>query len=106
MIRWQIEYDEYGRAWVAEMRDYPYTDKQSDKPFTERTQDLPLGQIRILEDLNGDGLFDKSTIFASGLSWPTGLAFWKGGVYVVATPELHYLKDTDGDLWPTCGCLW
>ena len=37
------------------------------------------------------------TIFAEGLSWPTGLAFWKGGVFVTATPDVWYLKDTDGD---------
>lgn len=92
-----MEYDENGRAYVAEMRDYPYTDKASDKPFVERTKDEPLGRIRLLEDANGDGRFDKSTIFAEGLSWPTGLALWKGGVYVVATPDLWYLKDTDGD---------
>lgn len=92
-----MEYDENGRAYVAEMRDYPYTDKASDKPFVERTKDEPLGRIRLLEDTDGDGRFDKSTIFAEGLSWPTGLALWKGGVYVVATPDLWYLKDTDGD---------
>ncbi len=92
-----MEYDEAGRAWVAEMRDYPYTDKNADKPFTEKTTDLPLGRIRILEDTNDDGVFDKSTIFADNLSWPTGLALWKGGVFVVATPDMWYLKDTDGD---------
>lgn len=92
-----MEYDENGRAYVAEMRDYPYTDKASDKPFVERTKDEPLGRIRLLEDTDGDGRLDKSTIFAEGLSWPTGLALWKGGVYVVATPDLWYLKDTDGD---------
>jgi putative membrane-bound dehydrogenase-like protein len=92
-----MEYDESGRAYVAEMRDYPYTDKASDKPFVERTKDEPLGRIRLLEDTDGDGRFDKSTVFAEGLSWPTGLALWKGGVYVVATPDLWYLKDTDGD---------
>jgi putative membrane-bound dehydrogenase-like protein len=92
-----MEYDEKGRAYVAEMRDYPYTDKSTDQPFRERATDLPLGRIRILEDADGDGTFDRSTIFADGLSWPTGLALWKGGVYVAATPDLLYLKDTDGD---------
>src|SRR5262249_25919841 len=69
----------------------------TDKPFTERTTDAPLGRIRMLEDTDGDGVFDRSTIFAEGLSWPTGLAFWKGGVFVAATPDIWYLKDTDGD---------
>ena len=92
-----MEYDENGRAYVAEMLDYPYTDRTNDKPLTERTTDLPLGRIRLLEDADGDGRFDRSTVFADGLSWPTGLALWKGGVYVAATPDLWYFKDTDGD---------
>jgi putative membrane-bound dehydrogenase-like protein len=92
-----MEYDENGRAYVAEMRDYPYTDRSTDKPNTERTADQAIGRIRLLEDTDGDGRFDRSTIFADGLSWPTGLALWQGGVYVAATPDLWYLKDTDGD---------
>lgn len=90
-------YDEQGRAFVAEMRDYPFVDPAHDKPFAENTLDEPIGQIRLLDDSNGDGQFDKSTVFADRLSWPTGLALWKGGLYVVATPDLWYLKDTDGD---------
>ncbi|WP_397568271.1 PVC-type heme-binding CxxCH protein [Schlesneria sp. T3-172] len=92
-----MEYDENGRAYVIEMSDYPYTDKTKDKPFTEKTADLPIGRVRLLEDHDGDGKFDKSTIFAADLSWPTGLAIWQGGIYVSATPDLWYFKDTDGD---------
>jgi putative membrane-bound dehydrogenase-like protein len=92
-----LAYDEDGRAWVLEMRDYPYTDKANDRPFAESTRDLPLGRIRVLRDTDGDGVFDDSVVFADNLSWPTGLALWKGGVFVAATPDLWYLKDTDGD---------
>ena len=90
-------YDENGLAYVAEMSDYPYTDKTTDKPFVERTMDRPIGRVRVLEDTDGDGDFDRGSIFANELSWPTGLALWKGGVYVAATPDIWYLKDTDGD---------
>ncbi len=90
-------YDEWGHAYVAEMRDYPYTDKSSDKPFVERTTDAPLGRVRRLEDTDNDGSFDTSTIFAADLSWPTGLALWRGGVFVTATPDIWYLRDDDGD---------
>jgi putative membrane-bound dehydrogenase-like protein len=92
-----LEYDEHGQGWVLEMRDYPFTDKNTDKPFAEKTADLPLGRIRILRDTNGDGVFDESRIFADDISWPTGLAFWKGGAIVAATPDIWYFKDTDGD---------
>lgn len=75
-----LEYDPDGRAYVVEMSDYPYTDKSTDKPNIERTTDLPLGRVRVLQDLDGDGRFDRSTIFARDLSWRTGLAFWKKGL--------------------------
>ena len=90
-------YDEKGRLFVVEMNDYPYTDKTTDKPNVERTRDLPIGKIRLLIDTDDDGVFDQSTIFARDLSWPTGIAVYDGGVFVAATPDLWYLKDTDGD---------
>lgn len=92
-----IEYDEHGWAYVAEMLDYPYTDKSTDVPNVERTTDLPIGRVRLLRDTDGDGVFDESSIFADQLSWPTGLACWDGGIFVAATPDIWYFKDTDGD---------
>jgi putative membrane-bound dehydrogenase-like protein len=91
-----MTYDEDGRAYVCEMNDYPYTDKAHHKPSQENPTDKPIGRIRLLVDTNGDGKFDKSTIFAEGLSWPTGVVCWKGGIFVAATPDIWYLKDTTG----------
>ncbi|MPY90249.1 MAG: c-type cytochrome [Luteitalea sp.] len=90
-------YDENGRGYVAEMRDYPYTAKDTAQSLEEQTNQDPIGRIRLLEDVDGDGFFDKSSVFAEQLSWPTGLAPWKGGVFVAATPDIWYLKDTDND---------
>lgn len=92
-----LTYDEDGRAYVAEMNDYPYTDKAQHKPSQLNPTDAPIGKIRLLVDDDGDGRFDRSTVFADGLSWPTGVACWKGGVVVTATPDVWYLKDTNGD---------
>lgn len=92
-----MAYDENGRAYVCEMRDYPYTDKANHKPSQENPTDAPIGRVRLLADTDGDGRLDQATIFAEGLSWPTGVACWKGGVFVAATPDIWYLKDTDGD---------
>jgi putative membrane-bound dehydrogenase-like protein len=81
-------YDEDGRLYVVEMRDYP----------NPRTPGEPaLGRVRLLEDKDGDGFYETATVFADGLQWPTGIACWDGGVYVTAAPDILYLKDIDGD---------
>jgi putative membrane-bound dehydrogenase-like protein len=90
-------YDENGVGYVAEMRDYPYTDKATHTAWKDNTTDAPLGRIRQLIDRDGDGVFDESHVFAEGLSWPTGVACWNGGIVVTATPDVWFFKDTDGD---------
>ncbi|MFO0948625.1 MAG: PVC-type heme-binding CxxCH protein [Planctomycetota bacterium] len=80
--------DENGRMYVVEMRGYPYPEKMGD---------APIGQIRVLDDTDGDGVYDKSAVLVDGLSWPTGLELWKGGVFVTVAPDIWYFKDTDGD---------
>lgn len=80
-----MAFDEDGRLFVVEMRGY-----------SEDGDDL-LGRVRLLEDTDGNGQFDRSTIYADGLSWPTGIACFDGGVFVGAAPDILYLKDVDGD---------
>jgi putative membrane-bound dehydrogenase-like protein len=86
-----LAYDEDGRAYVVEMRDYPYPEEKNAEP-----KEFP-GTVRLLEDTDGDGRFDKSTVFADQLAWPTSAACWKGGVFVAAAPDIWYFKDTDGN---------
>ena len=83
--------DEDGRAYVVEMRDYPYPEEKNAEP-----KEFP-GTVRLLEDENGDGKFDKSTVFADQLAWPTSVCCYRGGVFVAAAPDIWYFKDTDGD---------
>ncbi len=78
-------FDENGRLFVCEMIDY-----------SER-RDERLGTIVMLEDTNDDGVYDKSTVFAKGFPWPTALFWAKGGLFLAATPDIYYLRDTDGD---------
>ena len=83
-----MAWDEDGRLYVAENIDYPEATKPGKKP---------LGRIRLLIDSKGDGVYDRSTVFADGLQWPSSIVPWKGGIFVTAAPQLLYLKDTDGD---------
>jgi putative membrane-bound dehydrogenase-like protein len=83
-----FEWDARGRLWVVEMRDYPLGMDGKGKPG---------GVIKVLEDADGDGRYDKATAFLEGLPYPTGVQPWRKGVLVAAAPDLFYAEDTDGD---------
>ncbi len=80
-----IAFDERGRMFVVEMRGY-----------SEHREEA-LGRVKMLVDEDDDGVFDKATIYAEGLKWPTSVCCYDGGVFVTASPDIFYFKDTDGD---------
>ena len=89
-------FDEFGRMYVAEMHGYPFSQEPTRlNPDGGGKPDA--GIIRLLEDTDGDGRMDRSVVFADGLSWPTSVCCYDGGVFVLAPQYLYYLKDTDGD---------
>ncbi|WP_206028652.1 PVC-type heme-binding CxxCH protein [Thalassoroseus pseudoceratinae] len=82
-----MTFDEQGRVWVTESFEYP---RREPGPGRDR--------IKVLEDTDGDGRMDKTTIFADGLNIPSGIAVGHGGVWVANAPNLLFMQDTDGDL--------
>jgi len=89
-------FDEFGRMFVAEMHGYPFS-SESTKLNPEGGGKQNAGIIRMLEDTNGDGQMDSSVVFVDGISWPTSVCCYNGGVFVIAPGDLYFFKDTDGD---------
>lgn len=83
-----FDWDGAGRLWVVEMADYP---------LGLGEEGASGGRIRVLEDGDGDGVYETSTLFAEGLNFPNGLLTWRDGVLVTAAPDILYLEDSDGD---------
>jgi putative heme-binding domain-containing protein len=83
----QMRWDGRGRLWVSCSTTYPHV-----YPGNE-----PNDKLVILEDTDGDGKADKSTVFADNLHIPLSFEFGDGGVYVSEMPHLTFLQDTDGD---------
>ncbi|HEX5269959.1 MAG TPA: PVC-type heme-binding CxxCH protein [Gemmataceae bacterium] len=76
-----MAFDEDGKLWVVEMRDYPNGPKPGEKPQ---------GRIMVLEDKDGDGFYETATVFADNLLFANGIMPWKGGVIVTMAPQIVY----------------
>lgn len=80
-----VAWDEDGRLFVVEMRGYS----------EDRGENL--GRVRLLHDDDRDGTYDRATVFASDLAWPTAVVVWGGGIFVGDAPDVIWLRDADGD---------
>ncbi|MDP7293108.1 MAG: GDSL-type esterase/lipase family protein [Verrucomicrobiota bacterium] len=83
----QMRWDARGRLWVSCSTTYPHV-----YPGNE-----PNDKIVILEDTDGDGRADTSSVFADDLQIPLSFEFGNGGVYISEEPHFIFIKDTDGD---------
>ena len=85
-----LSFDEDGRLYVLEMRSY-----MLDIDGTGERD--PIGRISLLVDTDGDGRFDRSTIFVDQLVLPRAVAAVKSGLLYVADYKLYFARDSDGD---------
>jgi putative heme-binding domain-containing protein len=83
----QMNFDPSGKLWVASSETYPQVE----------VGQTPDDKIIVLQDSDGDGKADKSTVFADGMMMPTAVLPGDGGVYVGQSTDLLHFKDTDGD---------
>src|SRR5690606_39489473 len=79
-------FDENRRMYVVEDRGYP-DPAEGGNPDT-------IGRVALLEDMDGDGKYDRRHEFAADLTYPNGILPWKGGVFVTCSPNIYYFKDT------------
>ena len=79
-----ICFDEDGRLFVVEMRGYP--DRREER----------LGRIKLLESSKRDGHYDKATVYADHLPWPTGCLWYGGGLFVTASPDVIRFSGANG----------
>src|SRR5262245_60296890 len=70
--------DHRGRLWVAE--NYTYAEQKTN--FDTRLRD----RIVVLDDTNGDGRFDKRTVFWDQASKLTSVEIGHGGVWALCPP--------------------
>jgi putative membrane-bound dehydrogenase-like protein len=79
--------DDRGRLWVAEAYSYPI----------RRPEGQGKDRIVIFEDTDGDGKFDKRTIFLDNLNLVSGLEVGFAGVWIGAAPYLMFVPMKEGE---------
>jgi len=82
-------WDDRGRMWIAENRDY----ESRGKGFSNSGD----SRILILEDTDHDGVADSRKVFMEGIAFPAAIAVGFGGVFVGAPPNLLFVPDKNGD---------
>ena len=105
-----FSFDERGRLWVTQSRQYPYpagvTMLSRDKYYRAHYDKVPPAPpnhdrgadlVTIHESTKRDGVYDKRTVFLDGLNMANAAVRGHGGVWVMHTPYLLFYPDANGD---------
>lgn len=84
-----MAWDGRGRLWVAE--NYTYADRKTVYDFSLRDR------VLIFEDQDGDGKFDERKVFTDDVQLLTSVEVGRGGVWLMAPPQLIFIPDQDRD---------
>lgn len=82
-------FDDRGRLYVADS-------SGSNENVQVQLQKKPHRILR-LEDTNGDGVFDRASVFVKNIMFPEGTLWYKGSLYVAAPPQILKFTDVDDD---------
>ena len=105
-----LSFDERGRLWVSQYRQYPYPAGikmiSRDKYYRGRYDKVPPAPpkhdrgrdiISVHEDTDGDGKFDRNKVVLDGLNMANAAVRGRGGIWVMHSPYLMFYPDADGD---------
>lgn len=105
-----FSFDSRGRMWVSQYRQYPYPAGlkmiSRDKYYRSHYDRVPPPPphhdhgrdiISIHEDTDGDGKYDKHSVFQDELNMANAAVRGRGGVWVMHTPYLLFYPDANFD---------
>ena len=108
-----LHFDDRGRLWVVQYLQYPFPAGLNitsyDQYLRARYSGVPApppnhvrgaDKITVLEDADGDGVFESHKDVLTGLNVTTSVLTGRGGVWVMNPPYLLFYRDTTGDGLP------
>ena len=84
-----LAWDGRGRLWVAE--NYTYAERSAKFDLSHRDR------VLIFEDRDGDGEFDRRTVFTDDVQMLTSIEHGAGGAWLLCPPQLLFVPDRNGD---------